>query len=105
MTLKPYQFSFDPTSQDQGLLSDSRPHYYDNLWSYRRIADQQNFSDDPTMKTVPYARLGFRYEPHVADMIFKQMAAEVPSIEVFYRRVAVKVLKSGNRVTGVVTRM
>jgi len=65
---------------------------------------QQKFPDDPVMKTVPYARLGFRYEPHVADMIFKQMVAEVPSIEVFYRRYVVKVLKSGNKVSAVVTR-
>ena len=43
-TLEPYQFSFDPTSQDQGLLSDRRPEYYNNLWSYRRIADQRNFA-------------------------------------------------------------
>jgi hypothetical protein len=65
---------------------------------------QEKFPDDPAMKSVSYARLGFRYEPHVADMIFKQMAAEVPGIEVFYRRYVVKALKSGNRVTGVVTR-
>ena len=65
---------------------------------------QQNFPDDPAMKTVPYARMGFRYEPHVADMIFKQMVAEVPSIEVFYKRYSVKVLKSHNKVAGVVTR-
>jgi hypothetical protein len=43
-TLKPYQFSFDPTSQDQGLLSENRTLYYNNLWSYRRIADHQNFA-------------------------------------------------------------
>ena len=43
-TLEPYQFSFDPTSQDQGLLSDRRPEYYNNLWSYRRIADRRNFA-------------------------------------------------------------
>jgi hypothetical protein len=64
---------------------------------------QQNFPDDPVMKTVPYARTGFRYEPHVADMIFKQMVAEVPSIEVFYRRCVVKVLKSHSKVAAVVT--
>ena len=64
----------------------------------------KNFPDDPTMKTVLYARMGFRYEPHVADMIFKEMVAEVPGIEVFYRRTAVQVLKSANRVVAVVTR-
>ena len=65
---------------------------------------QQNFPDDPMMKCIPYARMGFRYEPHVADMIFNQVVAEVPSIGVFYRRLAVKALKSRSRVTGVVTR-
>jgi hypothetical protein len=44
VTLKPYQFSFDPNSQDAGLLGTTRPEYYANLWSYRRIADQQNFA-------------------------------------------------------------
>jgi hypothetical protein len=43
-TLKPYQFTFDPTSQDRGLLGGAQPKYYTNLWSYRRIADAQNFA-------------------------------------------------------------
>jgi len=42
-TLQPYQFTFDPTSQDEGLLGGAQPKYYTNVWSYRRIADQQNF--------------------------------------------------------------
>jgi hypothetical protein len=65
---------------------------------------EQNFPDDPVMKKFANARLGFRSEPHVADLLFKQMLAEVPSIEVFYKRYVVKVLKTGNRVTGVATR-
>ena len=65
---------------------------------------QTNFANDPAMKTIPMAQLGFRYEPHVADRIFKEMFAEIPSIKVFYKRYATKVLKSGHRVTGVVTR-
>ena len=65
---------------------------------------QTNFANDPAMKTIPMAQLGFRYEPHVADKIFKEMFAEIPSIQVFYKRYATKVLKSGRRVTGVVTR-
>ncbi len=59
--------------------------------------------DDPAYKLAPFAREGFRYEPHVADEIFKQMAAEIPSIRVYYRRVVTRVLETGNRVTGVVT--
>ncbi len=65
---------------------------------------REKFPNDPVMKTVPYAQMGFRYEPHMADRIFKQMVAEVPSIRVFYRRYAVAVRKQGNRVTGVITR-
>lgn len=65
---------------------------------------RRNFPDDPTMKSVRYAQLGFRYEPHVADAIFKEMVQEIPNIEVFYRRYPVRVLKQGNRVSGVVTR-
>lgn len=42
--MQPYQSIFDPTSQDQGPLSERRPEYYNNLWSYRHIADHQNFA-------------------------------------------------------------
>src|SRR5689334_13242097 len=63
-----------------------------------------HFPDDPAMRTVPMAQLGFRYEPHVADEIFKEMVAEIPSVKVFYRRYATRVLKQGDRVMGVVTR-
>ena len=44
LTLKPYTFTFDPTSQDTGLAGETHPGYYTNLWSYRRIADMQNFA-------------------------------------------------------------
>lgn len=64
---------------------------------------QANFADDPAMKSIPMAQLGFRYEPHVADRIFREMFAEVPSIKVFYGRYVTSVLKQGNQVTGVVT--
>lgn len=59
--------------------------------------------DDPAYKLVPFAREGFRYEPHVADQIFKQIVAEIPSIHVYYQRIVTHVLKIDNRVTGVVT--
>jgi hypothetical protein len=64
---------------------------------------QQTLPDDPAIRNAPPATLGHRYEPHVADLIFKQMVAEIPGITVFYHRYPVKVLKEGNRVTGVVT--
>ncbi|MBI5686617.1 MAG: FAD-dependent oxidoreductase [Verrucomicrobia bacterium] len=48
-------------------------------------------------------RLGGRWEPHVADAIWKAMAAKHPKLKVFYRRFATEVLKNGNRVVGVVT--
>ena len=60
--------------------------------------------DDPAVKGLTKEQLGHRYEPHVADSVFKQMVAEVPSIKVFYNRYATKVLKQRNRVVGVVTR-
>jgi len=63
----------------------------------------ERFPDDPVMKSVYFAREGFRYEPHVADGIFKQMVSEIPSIRVFYRRVPTGVLRDGNRVRGVMT--
>lgn len=63
----------------------------------------ENFPEDPAIKKVRFAREGFRYEPHVADRIFKQMVAEIPSIWVYYGRIPTRVLKSGKRVTGVVT--
>jgi flavin-dependent dehydrogenase len=65
---------------------------------------QETLPDDPAIKHAAPSTLGHRYEPHVADLIFKQMVAELPGIQVFYHRYAVKVLKTGNRVTGVVTR-
>lgn len=48
-------------------------------------------------------REGGRWEPHIADRIFKQMVTEVPAIQVFYRTWATGVLMNGNRITGVTT--
>jgi hypothetical protein len=42
------------------------------------------------------------WEPHVSDRIFKSMVAKLPNIKVFYRTNATDVLRTGNRVTGVV---
>jgi FAD dependent oxidoreductase/S-layer homology domain len=63
----------------------------------------ERFPDDPVMKSVYFAREGFRYEPHVADGIFKRMISEIPSIQVFYKRVPTAVLRDRNRVRGVTT--
>lgn len=49
------------------------------------------------------AREGGQWQPHVADRIFKDMVAHVPTIQVFYGRCATGVIKQGRRVTGVVT--
>lgn len=46
---------------------------------------------------------GGRWEPHVADRIFKDMVAQVPTVKVYYDRWATGVLKEGNRVVGVTT--
>jgi hypothetical protein len=63
-----------------------------------------NFPDDPAMKNEPMAKLGFRYEPHIAEKIIREMIAEIPSIRIYNNRYATRVLKDGNRVTGVVTK-
>ena len=62
-----------------------------------------NFPDDPAMKNEPMAKLGFRYEPHIAEKILREMIAEIPGIKIFNGRYATRVLKEGKRVTGVVT--
>ena len=49
------------------------------------------------------ARKGGRWEPHVADAIWKAMAARFPKLKVYFRRFPTEVLKTGNRVVGVVT--
>jgi hypothetical protein len=63
-----------------------------------------NFADDPAMKNEPMAKLGFRYEPHIAERIIRGMIAEIPSIQIFNNRYVSQVLKDGKRVTGVVTK-
>jgi hypothetical protein len=77
---------------------------------------RDHYPDDPIVNSTPkgephffpfgraWGSLGLVYEPHVADKIFKEMVAEIPTITVFYRQYPVRVLKEGNRVTGVVTR-
>ena len=56
------------------------------------------------MKNEPMAKLGFRYEPHIAEKILREMIAEIPSIQIFNQRYTTRVLKEGKRVTGVVTK-
>ena len=46
---------------------------------------------------------GGRWEPHVADRIFKDWAAKYPNLRVFYRRYATHALVTGQRVVGVAT--
>ncbi len=48
-------------------------------------------------------RHGGRWEPHVADEIFKRLVADVPSVDVYYNRFATDVIKDGQRVVGVLT--
>lgn len=47
---------------------------------------------------------GGRWEPHVADKIFKEMASAYPNLTIFYNRYASGVVKSGNRIIGVKTK-
>jgi hypothetical protein len=46
---------------------------------------------------------GGRWEPHVADRIFRAMVAQVPSITVFYDTWATGVVMRGRRIAGVTT--
>lgn len=46
-------------------------------------------------------RDGGRWEPHVADHIFKEMMSAVPNVEVFYNETATGVIMAGNRIEGV----
>ncbi len=46
---------------------------------------------------------GGRWEPHVADQIFKKMAAGFPNLQIFYRRFATGPLMEGRRIVGVRT--
>lgn len=79
-----------------GIFEDFRKR---NLAYYHK-----NFPNDAAIKNNKKASVGLRYEPSVADKLIKEMVAEIPSIQVFYRRYATAVFKTGNRVTGVVTR-
>jgi hypothetical protein len=46
---------------------------------------------------------GGRWEPHVADQLFKEMAANYPNLSIYYNRFATGVIKDKNKVVGVVT--
>jgi hypothetical protein len=46
---------------------------------------------------------GGRWEPHVADRLFKEMVASYPNLTVYYNRFATGVIKDKNRLVGVVT--
>lgn len=49
------------------------------------------------------AREGGRWEPHVADALFKDMVGALPNIKVFYNRYATGVVRHGQRVVAVNT--
>jgi hypothetical protein len=40
---------------------------------------------------------GGRWEPHVADLIFKLMVGQYGNVKIFYRRFASQIIKEGNR--------
>jgi hypothetical protein len=44
---------------------------------------------------------GGRWEPHVADRLFKQMIAATPNVHVFYRMIPTGVIMGGNRILGI----
>ncbi|WP_165841001.1 FAD-dependent oxidoreductase [Larkinella punicea] len=69
------------------------------LFKYRK---KSNHIDGRAVQSNE-AAAGGRWEPHVADEIFKKMAASYPNLKIYYRRFATGVLKEQNRVTGVTT--
>ncbi|MEX2262349.1 MAG: FAD-dependent oxidoreductase [Bryobacteraceae bacterium] len=95
-----------------GACSGIYEEFRQRVMKYHR----EHFPNDPIVNSAPksqphffpfgrpWGSQGLVYEPRVADKIFKEMVAEIPGIRVFYRQYPVRVLKTGNRVTGVVTR-
>lgn len=53
-------------------------------------------------ENVKLCRKGYYYEPHVAERIFDEMVAAEPKIRVFKRHRLDKVIRAGNRVTGLI---
>ena len=68
-----------------------------------RAADRMPRHIDGRSFAAHEAREGGRWEPHVADAIFKKMIAALPNVSVYYRRYATGVVRSGRRVIGVTT--
>ncbi|RPD43008.1 FAD-dependent oxidoreductase [Chitinophaga barathri] len=52
---------------------------------------------------VNQANQGGTWEPKVADMIFKKMAAKYPRLKIFYKRYATGIIKDLDRICGVIT--
>ena len=82
------------------------------LGHYRPIMDQDKvfqakprtpYHVDGRSMQSNHASQGGRWEPHVADQLFKQMVGRHANIKVFYRRFATGVLKEGRRVVAVIT--
>jgi hypothetical protein len=57
----------------------------------------------PRARQTNEAVQGGRWEPHVADKIFKEMAANYPNLTIYYNRFATGVIKDKNRLVSVVT--
>jgi len=78
-----------------GPQMESDPYFKGKPFTSRHIDGRSFQANEPWQ--------GGRWEPHVADQLFKQMVARHKNLEVFYRRFATGVLRQGQRVVGVQT--
>lgn len=88
----------------QGVpAADGNHHLPSGLWNEFREALRAHYGGAEALATGWVSNTLF--EPHVADSIFRAMAAAEPRLEVLHGYVLDKVYKRGNCVTGAVSRV
>lgn len=100
----------EPTPMLGGMFSaqgvpaaDGNHHLPSGLWNEFREALRAHYGGAEALATGWVSNTLF--EPHVADSIFRAMAATEPRLEVLHGYVLDKVYKRGNSVTAPVSRM
>src|SRR5215468_1219796 len=79
----------------KGIIEHYRPAFdVDPLFS-RPPEELLDHVDGRSGQANP-ARGGGRWEPHVADAVFKKLVADAPSVDVYYHRFATDVVKNGS---------
>src|SRR5690606_21874926 len=82
-------------------LSPPRP---ENAFTDEERATRRINAAESRARQTNEAINGGRWEPHVADKIFKEMASAYPNLTIFYNRYASGVVKSGHRINVVKTK-